>query len=81
MRDINRMMSGMAAFGANAAEEEHQACQITALLDNLANASISKNVTINNLIASNAQLAQALQEMQTAMVHMFPSGQPHPAPY
>jgi hypothetical protein len=40
MRDINRMTSGEAAFGANVAEEEHQACQITMLLDNLANASI-----------------------------------------
>jgi hypothetical protein len=44
------------------------------LLDNLANALIQKNVTIDNLIASNAQLAQALQEMQAAMVRMFPAG-------
>jgi hypothetical protein len=80
-RDIDHMTPGKAAFGANAAEEEHQACQITALLNNLANALIQKNVMINNLIASNAQLAQALQEMQAAMVRMFPAGQPHPAPY
>ncbi len=57
MRDINCMMAGKAAFGANAAEEEHQAGQITPLLDNLANALIKKNATINNLVASNAQLA------------------------
>ncbi len=79
--DINSMTSGNAAFGANAAEEEHQACQITESLDNLANVLIQKNVTIDNLVASNAQLAQALQEMQAAMVRMFPAGQPHPAPY
>ena len=36
MHDINRMMAGKAAFRANAAEEEHQAHQIAALLDNLA---------------------------------------------
>jgi hypothetical protein len=62
MHDINCMTAGEAAFDANAAKEEHQACQITMLLNNLANASIQKNVTINNLIASNAQLLQALQE-------------------
>jgi hypothetical protein len=81
MRNINCMMAGETAFGANAAEEEHQACQITALLDNLANASIQKNVTMDNLVTSNAKLAHALQEMQAAMVHMFPAGQAHASPY
>jgi hypothetical protein len=81
MCNINCMMTGKAAFGANAAEEEHQAHQITALLDNLANALIQKNATIDNLIASNAQLTQALQEMQAAMVCMFPAGQALASPY
>ncbi len=81
MCSINRMTSGKTAFGANTAEEEHQACQLTMLLHNLANALIQKNVLINNLVASNAQLAQALQEMQAAMVRMFPASQPHPTPY
>ncbi len=81
MRDINRMTAGKAAFGANAAEQGHQACQITALLDNLANTSIQKNMTIDNLIASNAQLAQALQELQAAMVRMFLASQMHASPY
>jgi hypothetical protein len=81
MRDINRMMAGEAAFGTNAAEEEHQAHQITALLDNLANTSIQKNATIIILTASNAQLTQALQEIQAAMVQMFPTGQAHASPY
>ncbi len=75
------MTSGERAFGTNAAEEEHQAHQITALLNNLANVSIQKNVMFKNLVASNAQLAQALQEMQAAMVRMFPAGQLHPTPY
>ncbi len=81
MRDINHMTLGKAAFGANAAEEEHQARQITTLLSNLANALVQKNIMINNLVVSNAQLAQALQELQAAMVRMFPTGQPHPTPY
>jgi hypothetical protein len=77
MHNINRMMAGEAAFGASTAEKEHQARQITALLDNLANALIQKNATIDNLVASNAQLVQALQEIQAAMVHMFPASQMH----
>jgi hypothetical protein len=80
MHDINRMMAGKAAFGANAAEEEHQARQITASLNNLAKALIQKNMTIDNHIASNAQLMQALEEMQATMVHMFPAGQAHAPP-
>ncbi len=51
------MTAGKAAFRANAAEEEHQAHQITALLENLANTLIQKKATFNNLVASNAQLA------------------------
>ncbi len=71
------MTAGKAAFGANAAEEEHQACQITALLKNLTNTLIHKNLTMDKLVASIAQLAQALQEMQAAMVRMFPASQTH----
>jgi hypothetical protein len=56
MRNINRMTAGKAAFRANTAEEEHQVGQITKFLDNLANAFIQKKATINNLVASNAQL-------------------------
>jgi hypothetical protein len=81
IRNINCTTLGKAAFGANAAEEEHQAHQITMLLNNLANTLIQKNVMINNLATSNTQLAQALQEMQAAMVHMFPTGQLHSATY
>jgi hypothetical protein len=81
MHDINCMMASKAAFGTNAAEEEHQARQITASLENLDNAWIQKNVTINNLVASNAHLTQALQAMQAAMMHLFPTSQMHASPY
>ncbi len=80
MCDINHMTAGKAAFRANAAEEEHPVHQITASLDNLANTLIQKKTAINNLVASNAQFAQALQDMQAAMVCMFPSGQAHFSP-
>jgi hypothetical protein len=77
MGNINRMMAGKAAFDTNAAKEEHQAHQITASHDNLANALIEKNATIDSLVAFNAQLVQALQQMQAALVRMFPTGQTH----
>jgi hypothetical protein len=67
MRDINCMTAGKSVFGANAMEEEQQARQITTLLDELANALIQKNGTINNLVASNAQLTKALLDMQAAV--------------
>jgi hypothetical protein len=55
--NINRMTAGKSAFGANTTEEDQQAWQITASLDNLANALIQKNRMINNLVTSDAQLA------------------------
>jgi hypothetical protein len=58
MRDINCMTAGESAFGANAAEEKEQAHQIALSLDNLANASIQKNSTIDSLVATNAQLSK-----------------------
>jgi hypothetical protein len=78
MRDINRMMAGESAFGANAMEEEEQARQIALSLNNIANASIQKNLTIDSLIAKNAQLMQALADMQIAMACMIPPGQAPP---
>jgi hypothetical protein len=56
MCDINCMMAGGSTFNANAMEEEEQACQIALSLNNLANGSIQKNLTIDSLVAPNAQL-------------------------
>jgi hypothetical protein len=78
MRGINCMTAGESAFGANAAEEEEQVHQIASSLDNLANASIQKNSTINSLVATNAHWTQALVDMQIAMVCMIPPGQTLP---
>jgi hypothetical protein len=81
MPDINRITASKAAFGTNAAEEEHQACQITTLLNNLANTLIQKNVTIDNLIASNAQLVKALQKCKQHRCACFLPAKMPPSPY
>jgi hypothetical protein len=77
MHDINCMMAGESAFGANAMEEEEQVHQIASSLNNLANASIQKNLTIDSLVGTNAQLMQVLADIQIAMVCMIPPGKPH----
>jgi hypothetical protein len=77
MHDINHMTAGESASGANAAEEEEQARQIALSLNNLANASIQKNSTIDSLVATNAQLMQALADIQIAMAGMIPPDIPH----
>ncbi len=54
MRDINCMTSGDSAFANQAAAQEIvQAEMMAALLNNLANASIQKNNTIDKLVATN----------------------------
>jgi hypothetical protein len=79
MRDINRMTAAESGFGANAAEEEAQGRQIAMSLEHLANASIQKNATIDQLVATNAQLMQALESLQTLMSRIFTHGTPLPA--
>ena len=64
MRDIFRMTTGKTTFGANQAVEMEQVQQMATSLDNLANASIQKNATIDNLVATNAALSKAIQDIQ-----------------
>jgi hypothetical protein len=78
MRDINCMTAGESPFRANAAKEEVHAHQVATSLDNLANASIQKNSTINSLMALKAQLTRAFENMQAAMACMYPPGQAPP---
>jgi hypothetical protein len=73
------MRAGESTFGANAAEEEEQGCLIALSLNNLANASIQKNSMIDSLVVINAQLTQALADMQIAMACMSPPV--HAPPY
>jgi hypothetical protein len=64
-----------------------QAQQMATSLDNLANASIQKNTTIENLVATNAALTRSIQDIQRTLAAMMttrppaapalaPSGQP-----
>ena len=71
MRNSNRMTAGESAFGANAMEEEERACQIALSINNLANVSIQKDTTIDSLVVTNAQLTQALADIQIAMACMI----------
>ena len=66
MRDISHMTTDDTTFGANQAAEIEQAHQMAASLDNLANASIQKNATIDNLVATNAALSKAIHREEVA---------------
>ncbi len=64
MHDINCMTARDTAFGANQADELKQAQQMASSLDTLANATIEKNTTIKNLVATNAMLTKASADIQ-----------------
>jgi hypothetical protein len=78
MRDISRMTTGDTTFGANQAAEIEQAQQMATSLDNLANASIQKNATIDNLVATNAALSKAIQDIQRTLATMMTAHTPAP---
>ncbi len=81
MRDINRLMAGDTAFGANQAAELKQTQQMASSLDNLANTTIQKNTTIKNLVATNSMLTKAIADIQLSIVRMFTTRVPtSPAP-
>jgi hypothetical protein len=78
MCDISRMTTGDTTFGANQATEMEQAQQMATSLENLANASIQKNSTIDNLVATNAAFTKAIQDIQRTLTTMMTA--PPPAP-
>jgi hypothetical protein len=59
-RDINRMIANNNAFTNQAATNAEQAAMMAKSLDNLANAAIQKNDTVEKLVTANAKLAKAL---------------------
>ncbi len=64
MHDINRMTAGESPFGGNqVATELEQAQHMAMSLDNLVNASIQQNTTIESLIARNIALTKAIQDI------------------
>jgi len=80
MRHISRMTTGKTTFGANQATEMEQAQQMATSLDNLANASIQKNTTINNLVIvmTNAALSKAIHYIQCTLATMMTNKTPTP---
>jgi hypothetical protein len=68
MRNINQMMAGDTAFGANQATKLKQVQQMASSLYNLANATIQKNTTIKNLVATNAALIKAIGKIQLSII-------------
>jgi hypothetical protein len=63
------MTTGDSTFGANQAAEIEQAQQMATSLDNLTNAPIQKNATINNLVATNAALSRDIQDKKKHTRH------------
>jgi hypothetical protein len=70
MRDINRMISGDSAFANQAAAQEIVKAEKMAALDNLANASIQKNNTIDKLVAANQQRAKIIANLTEAIAEL-----------
>jgi hypothetical protein len=67
MRNINRMTSGSLAFTNQAAAQDIvQAEKLAASLDNIANAFIQKNDTIDKLVATNQQQAKIIADLTEA---------------
>jgi hypothetical protein len=67
MRDIHQMMANDGAFANQVAAEAEQAAMMARLLDNLVNAALQKNDTIEKLVIANEKLAKALANANTAI--------------
>jgi hypothetical protein len=78
MHDISCMTTGNTTFGANQAAEIEQVQQMATSLDNLANASIQKNATIDSLVATNAAFSKAIQDIQRTLATMMTTHTPAP---
>jgi hypothetical protein len=63
MCDIHCITAGDTAFGANQAAKRNKAQQMVSSLNNLVNATILKNTTIKNLVATNATLTKAIADI------------------
>jgi hypothetical protein len=72
------MTTGDTTFGANQAAELEQAQQMATSLDNLTNASIQKNATIDNLVTTNAAFSNAIQDIQRKLATMMTNQTPPP---
>ncbi len=67
-RIISHMIANNSAFANQAATNAEQAAMMTKSLDNLANAAIQKNDTVEKLVIANKKLAKALADTNTAII-------------
>jgi hypothetical protein len=65
--DINQMSVGNCAFAYQATTKVEQAACMVMSLNNLANAAIQKNNTVEKLVAANEHLAKALANANVAI--------------
>jgi hypothetical protein len=79
-RDINQMKAGDRTFANQAITNNEQAARMVTLLNNLANAAIQKNNTIDKLVAVNERLEKALADANAAIARLcFPTALTAPA--
>jgi hypothetical protein len=67
MRDIHWMMTNDGAFANQVAAKAEQATMMARLLDNLANAALQKNNTVEKLVTTNEKLVKALANANAAI--------------
>jgi hypothetical protein len=78
--NINQMTAGDRAFANQAITNNKQATRMVTLLNNLANAAIQKNNTVDKLVAANECLAKALTDANAANARLcFPTRPTAPA--
>ena len=66
-RDISRLTSSDTTFGANAAVTDNISQQMVDSLDNLANAAVARNTTVESLVATNQQQARTISDLTAAI--------------
>jgi hypothetical protein len=76
--NINRMIANNSTFANQAATNAKQAAVMAKSLDNLANAAIQKNNTVEKPITANAKLAKALTDTSAAIARLHLPNPPNP---
>jgi hypothetical protein len=66
-RNINHMIMNNSAFASQAATNAKQSAMMAKSLDNLANATIQKNDTVEKLVTANKELAKAFADANAAI--------------
>jgi hypothetical protein len=69
-RDIHRMTANDGTFANQVAAKAEQAAMMACLLDNLANAPLQKNNTVEKLVTANKKLAKALANANAAIARL-----------